>query len=69
MLNDEGCQELGRLCVLAASHGAFALEDVHDDQHKLMGRIVRRWWKPYDLPETLHRLEAAHVTKVNNSDN
>jgi hypothetical protein len=69
MLNGGRCQELGRLHDLATCHGTSALEDVPDGLHKLVRQIVQRWWKPYDLPEDLHRLEVAHATTVNNSDN
>jgi hypothetical protein len=69
MLNGRGCQELDRLRDLATSHGTSALEDVPDGLHKLAWQIVQRWWKPYDLPEDLQRLEVAHATTVNNSDN
>jgi hypothetical protein len=69
MLNGEGCQELGRLHDLAASHGAAVLEDVIKNVHKLVGQIMWRWWKPRGLPEALHRLEAAHATMVSDSDN
>jgi hypothetical protein len=69
MLNGRGCQELDRLRDLATSHGTSALEDAPDGLHKLAWQIVQRWWKPYDLPEDLQRLEVAHATTVNNSDN
>jgi hypothetical protein len=69
MLNGEGCRELDRLRCLAASHDATILEDVPEDVHKLVGRIVRRWWKPHSLPEALRRLEAARTTTVSCSDN
>jgi hypothetical protein len=69
ILNGEGCQELGRLHDLTMSRGASALENVPDDLHKLAGWIMRRWWKPYGLPEAVRRLEAAHATMVNDSDN
>jgi hypothetical protein len=63
ILNGEGCQDL------TMSRGASALENVPDDLHKLAGWIMRRWWKPYGLPEAVRRLEAAHATMVNDSDN
>jgi hypothetical protein len=69
MLNDEGCQELGRLHDLAGSRDAAVLEDVPMDVHKLVGRIVRKWWKPHGLPEALHRLEVAHAATVSDSSN
>jgi hypothetical protein len=69
MLNGEGCQELNRLCDLAASHDTAVLEDVSKDMHRLVGRIVRRWWKPHGLPEALHQHEAAHAVIVSYSDN
>jgi hypothetical protein len=50
MLNGEGCQELGRLRDLDGSHDAAVLEDVLEDVHKLVGQIVRKWWKPHGLP-------------------
>jgi hypothetical protein len=50
MLNGEGCQELGRLRDLDGSHDAAVLEDVLEDVHKLVGQIVRKWWKPHVLP-------------------
>jgi hypothetical protein len=37
MLNNKGCQELGRLRDLAGSHDATVLEDVLEDVHKLVG--------------------------------
>jgi hypothetical protein len=40
MLNGKGCQELSRLRDLAGSREAVVLEDVPEDVHKLMGRIV-----------------------------
>jgi hypothetical protein len=40
MLNDEGCQELGRLHNLAGSCDAAVLEDIPMDVHKLVGWIV-----------------------------
>jgi hypothetical protein len=43
MLNDEGCQELGRLHDLATSHDADVLEDVPEDVQKLAGWIMRGW--------------------------
>jgi hypothetical protein len=49
MLNGEGCQELGQLCDLATSRDAVVLEDVPEDMYKLVGRILRRWWKPHGL--------------------
>jgi hypothetical protein len=69
MLNGEGCQELNRLCDLAASHDTAVLEDVSEDVHRLVGRIVWRWWKPQGLPEALRQHEAAHVVIVSYSDN
>jgi hypothetical protein len=64
MLNGEGCQELGRLHDLDGSHDATVLEDVLEDVHKLVGRIVRKWWKPHGLPQVLHRLEEARIEAV-----
>jgi DNA-binding transcriptional MocR family regulator len=40
MLNDDGCQELNRLCDLAASHDVAVLEDDPMDEHRLVGRIM-----------------------------
>jgi hypothetical protein len=64
MLNGEGYQELGRLHDLAGSSDASVLEEVPEDMHKLVGRIVRRWWKPHGLPEALRRLEEARAKTV-----
>jgi hypothetical protein len=69
MLNDEGYQELGRLCDLAASHDAVVLQDVPKDVRKLTGQIVQKGWKPHGLPEALCRLEAAHTAMVSDADN
>jgi hypothetical protein len=69
MLNDEGCQELGQLRDLAGSCDGAVLEDVLEDVHKMAGQIVRKWWKPHGLPETLCRLEAAHTATVSDSSN
>jgi hypothetical protein len=57
MLNGEGCQELGWLHDLAGSRDAMVLEDIPEDVHKLVGRIVQKWWKPHGLPEDLRKLE------------
>jgi hypothetical protein len=64
MLNGEGCQEIVRLRDLVGSYDATFLENVLEDVHKLAGRIVEKWWKPYGLPEALCRLEAARATTV-----
>jgi hypothetical protein len=40
MLNDKGCQELGQLHDLAASHDAAVLQDVPEDVRKLDRRIM-----------------------------
>jgi hypothetical protein len=69
MPSNEGCQELGHLRELAASHDASVLQDVPDDVRKLAGRIVQRWWKPHGLPEALHRLETAIAVTVSGVDN
>jgi hypothetical protein len=69
MLHSEGCQELNRLHELVASRDVAVLEDVPEDMHRLVGRIVRKWWKPYGLPEALCQLEAAHAATVSCSDN
>jgi hypothetical protein len=57
MLNGKGCQELGWLHDLAGSRDAMVLEDIPEDVHKLVGRIVQKWWKPHGLPEALRKLE------------
>jgi hypothetical protein len=69
MLNGEGCQELGWLHDLAASHSTAILEDVLEDVHKLAGWIVRKWWKPHGLLEALRQLEVAHAMTVSGSSN
>jgi hypothetical protein len=69
MLHGEGCQELNRLRELVASLDAAVLEDVPEDVHRLLGQIMRRWWKPYGLPEAFRRIEAAHAVTVSYSDN
>jgi hypothetical protein len=69
MLSNEGCQELGHLRELAASHDASVLQDVPDDVRKLAGRIMQRWWKPHGLPEALCRLEMAIAVTVSAVDN
>jgi hypothetical protein len=69
MLNDEVCQDLNRLHDLAASRDVVILEDVAEDVHRLVGWIVRRWWKPHGLLEALRQLEAAHATTVSFYDN
>jgi hypothetical protein len=53
MLHGKGCQELNRLHELVASCDAAILEDVRKDVHRLAGQFVRRWWKPYGLPDAL----------------
>jgi hypothetical protein len=40
ILNGERCQELGRLHDLASSSDALVLEEVPEDVHKLVGRIM-----------------------------
>jgi hypothetical protein len=60
---------LGQLRDLAGSHDAVVLEDVFEDVHKLVGRIVQKWWKPHGLHEALHRLEVAHAATVSDSSN
>jgi hypothetical protein len=40
MLNDKGCQELGRLHDLASSRDVVVLEHIPKDVHRLVGRIV-----------------------------
>jgi hypothetical protein len=69
MLNDEGCQELGRLRDLATSHDVVVLQDVPEDVRKLAGWIVRKWWKPHGLLDALRRLEATHTTMVSDANN
>jgi hypothetical protein len=69
MLNDEGCQELGRLRDLVASHDVVVLQDVPEDVRKLAGWIVRKWWKSHGLPEALRQLEATHTTMVSDANN
>jgi hypothetical protein len=64
MLNAEGCQELGRLHDLAGSSDASSLEEVPEDVHKLVGQIIRRWWKPHVLAEALCRLGEARAEIV-----
>jgi hypothetical protein len=64
MLNNEGCQELSRHYGLTTSSDASTVQDVPDDMRKLVGRIMRRWWKTHGLPEALRRLEVANVETV-----
>jgi hypothetical protein len=64
MLNDKGCQELGRLHDLASSRDVVVLEDVPEDVHRLVGRIVWKWWKPHGLSQALRRLEEARTETV-----
>jgi hypothetical protein len=40
ILNGERCQELGRLHDLAGFSDALVLEEVPEDVHKLVGRIM-----------------------------
>jgi hypothetical protein len=64
MLNGEGRQELGRLHDLVGSSDASVLEEVLEVVHKLVGQIMRRWWKPHGLPEALCKLKEAHTKTV-----
>jgi hypothetical protein len=64
MLNGKGCLELGRLHDLAGSSDALILAEVLKDVHKLVRRIMQRWWKPHGLPKALRRLEEARVETV-----
>jgi hypothetical protein len=69
MLNNEWCQELGRLCYLAASRDVAVLQDVPEGVHKLAGQIVQKWWRPHGLPKAFRRLVAAHAVIVSYSGN
>jgi hypothetical protein len=69
MLNGKGCQELDCLRGLAASSDATILQDVPEDVQKLVGRIMRKWWKMHGLPKALRQLEAANTTTVSDTDN
>jgi hypothetical protein len=40
MLSTEGCQELSHLRGLSASNDASAVQNVHDDLRRLVGRLV-----------------------------
>jgi hypothetical protein len=68
MLNGKGCRELGGLHDLVTSRDAVVLQDVPKDVWKLVGWIVRRWWKLHGLPEALHRLEVARTVMVSVTD-
>jgi hypothetical protein len=68
LLNSEGCRELGRLHELAISSDTVVLDNVPKDVQKLVGHIMRKWWKPHDLPEALHRLEVANATTISHTD-
>jgi hypothetical protein len=61
MLNDKGCQELGR--------NAAVLQNVPEDMRKLAGWIVIKWWKPHGLPEALRRLGVANAMTVSDTNN
>jgi hypothetical protein len=69
MLNGKGCQELTQLRDLATSRDITILEDLPDDVHRLVGQIVRKWWKQQGLPEDLCRLEVARAATVSDCGN
>jgi hypothetical protein len=55
MLNGAGCEEVSNLCRLAASNNASVSQNIPNDVRRLVGQLVRRWWKNHGLLEALRR--------------
>jgi hypothetical protein len=68
MLHSSGYQELSKLCDLAASSNASVVDNVLAEVLKIVGHLVRQWWKDHGLPEALRRLEGGNTEMVSRAN-
>jgi hypothetical protein len=68
MLHSSGCQELSVMCDLVASSDTSIIDNVPMKVQKIVGCLVRQWWKNHDLPKALLLLKGGNMEMVSHAN-